>query len=413
MRNYWVQRIVNVLLRGLSMASRFALIFVLAKLFEPAEIGLFGLFIATVSFSALVIGGNFYSYSQRELISSKRADWSFVIQHQALATGVLYLLLVPPQLLLFKFELIPHHLIFWFFSLLITEHIAQELNRLLIAMQRQLIASAVLFLRVGVWVWVVLPYMWFTPEQRSVETVFLAWLVGNVLAVLVGLYIVWHETSPWRFWSVDYKWIKRGFAIGSMFLIATITFKALFTADRYTVEYLVGLELLGVYVLYSGMAMSAINFLDPAVFSFMYPRLVNAYRSGDIEGYDLAMKELLWSTVGVSLLFVTLVAMLAPFVLQWIGNSVYMEHLSVLWLLLAVAFVYAIGMIPHYGLYAKGNDRPMLIAHVSSLFIFAITIFATASFSPFEAVAYGLLSAFLWILIVKFYFYKKTNFSSR
>jgi len=96
MLKYLWLRVLNVSLRVLAMGSKFVLLIGLAKLLEPAEIGLFGLFAATVSFSMLVIGGDYYTYSQRELMSLPRERWSFVLQHQLLATGLLYIFLLPP-----------------------------------------------------------------------------------------------------------------------------------------------------------------------------------------------------------------------------------------------------------------------------------------------------------------------------
>lgn len=255
----------NVALRMLASGSRFVLIIVLARFLEPAQIGLYGLFAATVGFSVLAIGGDYYTYSQRELITSPRERWSFVLQHQALATGLLYLLLLPPQWLIFGLDLLPTDLLFWFFGLLVVEHVAQEFNRLLVAMHRPLTASWVLFLRLGAWVWILLPILWFEPATRDLTTVFLAWLLGALLAILVGLRLIWQEAAPWRAYPIDRAWLTRGFKVGLLFLTATLCLKALTTLDRYVVDHLVGTDLLGVYVLYIGISMALMSVLDPAI----------------------------------------------------------------------------------------------------------------------------------------------------
>lgn len=403
----WMPRLLNVALRVLGMGSRFALIFVLAKLFEPAEVGLFGLFMATVAFSMLMVGGDYYTYSQRELMSLPRERWSFVVQHQLLAIGLLYLLLLPPQLLLFGFELLPPHFMVWFFALLVVEHLAQEINRLLVAMQRPLLASWVLFIRMGAWVWVLLPVLWLVPESQTLETVFAGWLVGGVLAMGVGIVGIMREVAPRRVWPWDWVWLKRGFGVGLLFLVATLCFKALTTADRFIVDVLNGGDLLGVYVLYMGMAMAIMNFLDAAVFSFLYPRLVTAYRQGARAEYLRIRKELAWSTIGISVGLAALIIALAPLLIGWIDRPIYAEHLPLLWLLLAVAVVYAVGMIPHYGLYARGADRSIIVAHVSSLIVFAIVVVLLAKLAPLEAAAYGLLAAFAWMGGFKLYQYRR------
>lgn len=404
---YLAPRMANMTLRGLALVSRFALIIFLARLLTPADVGAYGLFLATVSFSVLVIGGDYYTYTQRELLSRPRAEWSFVLQHQGLGTALLYLLLLPPQLLFFWFDLLPAQWLAWFLSILLVEHVAQEINRLLVAMQRPLMASWVLFIRLGLWVWPLLTLMWFVPDTRTLETIFLAWLIGSTLAVMLGAVIIWKDVAPWRRWPLDRRWITRGFKIGFVFLTATMSFKALQTFDRYIVADLVGPELLGVYVLYTGIAMAVIGFLDPAVFSFLYPRLIRAYREGKMLEYQSILKELAWSATLLATLMAIIAAALAPLILAWTGKAIYQEHLDLLWLLLSMVVIYAIGMIPHYGLYAKGSDRSIMIAHISSLLVFVVVVWLTARIAPLEAAAYGLLAAFTWMGLFKYWRYRR------
>ena len=117
------------------------------------------------------------------------------------------------------------------------------------------------------------------------------------------------------------------------------------------------------------------------------------------------MKELAISAISVGLLLIVAVIIIAPFILEWIGRPIYIESISMLWLLLIVGFFYGIGMIPHYGLYANGDDRSIIIAHVSSLFVFLTATIITAFNYPFEAAAIGLIVAFGWMGLFKFWRY--------
>ena len=404
-----IPRIANMGLRALATGSKFLLLFGLAKMLQPGEVGQYGLFAAAIGFSMLVIGGDFYTYSQRELLSGKKDRWSFVLQHQIAATLLLYLALLPAQLLWFGFDLLPSTLILWFFSILIAEHVAQEINRLLIAMHRPLIASWVLFVRMGLWVWAALPIMWFYPHYQKLEFVYLSWLLGVSLAFLIGALVIWKETRPWRWWTLDLVWIKKGLGVGALFLTATMCFKALFTVDRYVVGYLAGADFLGVYVLYIGIAMAVTAFMDSAVFSFLYPKLVKAFRRSRPLEYRRILRELTWSVAGFGLVLGAGVVVLAPLVLEWIGKAPYLEHLWLLWLLLVMSLIYNVGMIPHYGLYAKGDDRGIMVAHISALPVFA---FATAAFStilPLHAAAIGLTCAFSYMGLYKYWRYRNSE----
>ncbi len=383
------------------------MLFVLARLLTPGELGLYGLMTATIVFSMLVIGGDYYTYSQRELMSRPREQWSFVLQHQGLATVLLYVVLLPLQGLVFFFDLLPVHLAFWFFALLVSEHLSQELNRLLVAMQRPLTASWVFFVRSGLWVWVVLPLMWLLPSMQTLETVFFVWFMGSALAGIIGLAVVWRAVGAWQWWSVDWKWLRIGYKKGAMFLVATMCFRALFTADRYVVEYFVGSEMLGVYVLYIGMATAIVNFMEPAIFSFLYPRLVSAWRQGQYETYRKVYRELSLSATLVGLGLATGCFILAPWVLQWTGKSIYVNQLPLLWVLLGMAIVYAIGMVPHYGLYARGSDRAIMFSHVSSLAVFGGIVVLLGRAWPLYAVPWALAGSFSWMGGLKLWLYMR------
>lgn len=364
--------------------------------------GAYGLFTATISFSMLVIGGDYYTYSQRELLSEPRVRWSFVLQHQAIAAALLYAVLLPVQFFIFVFDLMPWQLAGWFFALLVVEHVAQEINRLLVAMQRQLLASLVLFLRMGLWIWAVLPLIWINPEYRQINTVFAAWLVGASLAIVVGLVVVWREARPWQRWAIDWLWLRRGFTVGLTYLIATMSFRALQTFDRYAVEALAGQDFLGVYVLYIGMAMTVISVVDSGVFFFLYPKLVTAQRQDKPAQVRKLMQELAWSALTVSFVIGLMVGLLAPWVFAWIGKPLYAEHLHVLWLLLLMTLIYAMGMVVHFGLYARGADKTIVFAHISSLLVFFAALGLMARPFPLEATALALIVAFAWMGIYKF-----------
>jgi len=394
-------RLLNVGLRGLALVSRFALLFFLAKLLEPEEVGLFGLFLAIIAFSIFLIGGDFYAFSHREMLSRPREQWFYIMQHHISAIVILYLIFLPFQILIFSFDFLPLDFLIWFYPLLIVEHITLEMNRFLVVMKKPLLASWVLFLRMGAWVWVLVPIIWFNPDARSLDTVFFYWLLGGTAALFLGAAGIIQEVPFKGFCPLSREWIIKGFRVGGLFLIATLLLRTLFTVDRFIVDALLGSELLAVYVLYAGIAMAVYNFLDPAIFSFLYPKLVSAYRRGDICHYRKLYKELWMSTLAVSILLAISAATVAPWLLEWVGRNVYLEHISLLWLLLFVVVVYALSMVPHYGLYSVGGDRTILVAHLLAVILFTCSIWILSEHKVLESVAWSLLLAFLGLGVFK------------
>jgi O-antigen/teichoic acid export membrane protein len=288
-----------------------------------------------------------------------------------------------------------------FFLLVVFEHIGQEIYRLLVAMQRPLFASFVLFIRMGAWVWVAIALMYVDDKYLSLNTVFISWSAGGLLAIFVGGWVVNREVRPWSIYKIDWCWIKSGFRIGLLFLVATMSFRAIFTVDRYFIEYLLGAEWLGAYVLYISFALAAVNFIEPAVFSFLYPKIVTAYKKGEIEQYAKLYKEMAVSAILVAIALSIFIALIAPWVLNWIGRNIYLEYLPILWVLLLMSVIYAAGMVPHYGLYAKRNDKAIMFSHVSSFAVFAIFVLILYPYTTFYAVPFSLLLSFVWMGLFK------------
>jgi O-antigen/teichoic acid export membrane protein len=322
------KRLINVFLRGLSMGSRFILIFFIAKLLAPSEVGAFGLMLATVSFSVLVVGADYYTYAQRELLARPPHQWYFVIQNQVKANLLLYSVLIPAQLLIFITGLMSWQYAVWFFSLLLLEHVAQEINRLLVAMHKQFMASIVLFVRMGSWVLIVIPLMIFDPYFQTLQALYSSWLIGCTVAIVIGIIAIKKDIPVWHWKPMDKVWLKKGFRVGGGFLLATICIKGLLTFDRYAVEALGGSEMLGAYVFYIGIVMGLYSILDPAVFSFMYPKMLQNYQTNRQSEYQKNLKELMWSTLAISLLLAAFIWFFTPYIISWINKPIYTEHLD-------------------------------------------------------------------------------------
>jgi len=394
-------RIFNVGLRGLSMGARFFLIVALAKLLEPAEVGLFGLMLVSLAFGVLLIGADFYTYAHRQLLAVSADKWSAIIQHQLVAQLILYTLLFPFILLIFIFGYIDWEYIYWFFALLVVEHWAQELNRLLTVMQQQIKASLVLFLRQASWIFIIIPLFIWQPELRSLENLYLAWLVGAMLAVLVGILFLARTLTLWEKIKIDWGWIKKGLKVGGGFLLASLCFKGLLTFDRYALESLGNPEMLGAYALYMGIILGAYNFLDPAIFAFLYPKMLKSFQAEQSVEYSRAYKELTWTTVFAVLIILLLFWNIMPLIIEWLDKPIYLNYLFEFRMLLIAGMIYSVAYIPHYALYAMKGDSWIISSHIISLILFLILVFVIDSSSAIRSVAFSLLIAMSCMAVIK------------
>jgi O-antigen/teichoic acid export membrane protein len=173
------------------------------------------------------------------------------------------------------------------------------------------------------------------------------------------------------------------------------------TFDRYWIEALGGIEMVGAYVLLIGIAGTMLTFLDATVFSFAYPNLIRLNHENNHHEAQKQVKILLWQTIALSCIFAAISWLALPYLLAWIGNPLYEQSAHWYPWLLAAMTLNALSTVPHLALYARGQDKPIIYSHIAALIIFVIT---TALLSPIlstQAVLIGLNAAFGSMLIWK------------
>lgn len=394
-------KFLNVSIRATTLACRFLFIFFLAKLLTPAEVGLYGLITATVAYSLYFVGLDFYTFTTRELAGSDRGTWGGFIKNQAMLSLALYCIVLPALTFVFAYGMLPWALAKWFFLLIILEHICQELTRLFVAVSEQLAASVVLFLRQGTWAIVIVAVMLVNEQARHLDAVFGAWVVACILAIGFSLGKLramkiggWHT-------ALNRQWIWRGIKIAVPFLIATLALRGMFTVDRYWLQFLAGLDVVGAYVLFIGVANTLMAFLDAGVFSFAYPAMINAYRNNDPALYRRKMREMMILTLVFAGGFAVISSLLLPYLLDWLGKSVYLDNYTLFYWLLLATILNALGMIPHYAVYAQKQDRSIIQSHLAALPIFIVVTAIATQWTSIYAIPIGLCASQLAIIVWK------------
>lgn len=184
----------SVILRAATLFSKFALVIMLAKLIPGGDVGLYGLLSAAIGYAIFIVGFEFYTYSTREMIAYPREQWGWMLKNQIVLTISVYIMFLPLLYFLYYLGILPVGTEFWFIALLIVEYVSQEINRVLITGRNYLLASIILFLRQGIWCWVVVAIMLMMPSLRNVYTVLIVWLVASGAACI--LYSTWLSYLP-------------------------------------------------------------------------------------------------------------------------------------------------------------------------------------------------------------------------
>ena len=395
------KRILNISLRGVTLASRFLFIFFLAKYLAPEDLGLYGIFTATVGYALYFVGLDFYVYTTREVLKSERKQWGSFLKNQAFVSFFLYILLFITLFLTVVSGKITVIQASWFLLILILEHINQEISRLLVIINQQTIASVLLFVRQGLWAILIVALMATRILPGTLNNVFLFWTASGLLSMTLGfLSLKKVGMGGWQS-KIDYSWIIKGIKVSGFFLVATLALRGLQTVDRYWMQYLNNLEVVGAYVLFIGMASTLMTFLDAGVFSFSYPALIKLKNEREDSGFEKHLKKMSVITILITIAFIIISVLVMPLLLTWTGKPIFEKYILVYYILLIAVAMNALGMIFHYALYAIGKDKAIIVSHIISLAVFFVTVCALQNYHKIIAVPVGVTAAFTFIFIFK------------
>lgn len=398
-------KLINLILRGSTLVCKFGLVFFLAKFLAPEVLGLYGLILVTVSFLLYLYGLDFYIFATREVIHASPIQKTVLIRNQLTLYLLLYIVVSPCFLILFILGQLPWYIAPLFFAVAILEHLAQEANRLLIALAAPIFASVVLFFRSGLWSAILILLMYLRPEYRNLESVLSLWLAGLFIALgfaifqlrTMGIIINFKGNTNWN-------WLYSGLKVALPFLIGTLALRAIYTIDRYWIEAYFDLRQLGVYAFFASVAGTLMTVLDATVFTFMYPQLIAANASQ--QHFSLAFKQLLHQTLIWTVVSVVAAITLIHPVLFWLQQPLYQEHSPIFYGLLFMNVMMALSMIPHYALYAQKHDKSIIYSHILALFLFIILLLLFGAKSML-AVVFSLCGITGFLLSSKTYFYLK------
>lgn len=394
-------RFLNISLRVSTLGIRFLFIFFLAKYLDPASVGYYGIFTATIGYAMYFVGLDFYTYVSREILKVPTSQRGGLLKAQMTLAGLLYVALFPISLWLLSQIGWPGYLIYWFLPILVLEHFNQEISRLLIALSEQLTSSVILFVRQGSWAIVITTLMYFDHSARNLSLVMAMWALAGVTAACTGIFKL--RKLKIEGWSmpINWDWIKKGITVSAAFLVATLALRGIQTFDRYWLEAIGGIEVVGAYVLLIGIAGTMLTFLDAAVFAFAYPNLILLNHEKEFREAQRQVKILFWQTIALTGGFAVISSLALPYLLVWIGNSLYQQAAHWYPWLLGAMSLNAISMVPHYALYAMGTDKPIIQSHIIALIVFiVITVLLESSYKT-QAVLIGLNAAFGSILLWK------------
>ena len=399
---------INLVLRGITLGSKFLLSIYLVKFLSLEANGEYGIFVATISMLTYVLGLDFYSFNNREILQENSSESGKKIKNQFFLFTIVYLIVLPLLYVLGLFDFIGEKYVFLFYLILIFDHISIELYRLLVVFSKPIQANMNLFLRTGIWI-LVLIFAWHNDfeELKNLKSVFNFWMIGSFLSVAYSIFSLSTTgiSIPWRE-KIETKWILAGLKIATPFFIATLSYKIIQFADRYMVEFYLGTKQTGVYYFFSNISMLIETFVQTTVVMIYSPQLIASLKKDkpfQINIFKTFSKEIVIYSV---LAVVSVCAIIYP-LLYIVEKTELFLSISVFFVMVTTRFIFNISLIYHFKLYVAKKDR---IIMTSTLVAVLFNISLNFILIPYYGLIGGALATLVSILIMmgfKLFYAKK------
>ena len=363
-------KIINLALRGITLGSKFLLSIYLVKFLSLEANGQYGIFVATISMLTYVLGLDFYSFNNREILQENSSKSGKKIKNQFFLFTLVYLLVLPLLYVFGLFDFIGDKYILLFYLILIFDHISIELYRLLIVFSKPIQANINLFLRTGIWI-LVLIFAWHNDfkDLKNLKSVFNLWMVGSFLSIVYSIFSLSKVgiSIPWR-GKLETKWILTGLKIALPFFIATLSYKIIQFADRYMVEFYLGTKQTGIYYFFSNISMLIETFVQTTVVMIYSPQLIASFKKDktfQINIFKIFSKEIIiYSVVAV----VIVCAIIYP-LLHVVEKTELFHSISVFFVMVTTRFIFNISLIYHFKLYVAKRDSLIMSSTLAAVLV--------------------------------------------
>ena len=394
--------LTNLILRGISLVSKFFLMFVMARLLSPEELGIWGLMNLSISISIILVGLDFYHFNAREILAVESSQYVYYIKDQFVLHLSSYLFFLPLLSILFIVEILPWKYMLWFYLIFVFEHFSEELNRILVVLSKSAVANLSLFFRTGFWVYIIIYFLIEEPDLRELPTIWFGWVIGIILSIILACYAL--RKLPWNIIfekSVDWGRIKKGISISLPLLVATLAFVTMQHLDRIFLKIYYSEAEVGVFTFFFNIANVAQVAIFTGVIMIIYPKLIESFQKKDFDQYKLSMRKMMKGIVlGLAILIIGELILIKP-VLKLVNKEIFNDNLNIFYLMLVNTSLLAISYIPHYSLFVRKMDFSIIFSTLVALVVAVIANFILVPAYGMVGAAFSTMTGFAVILILK------------
>lgn len=354
-----IEKLYSIGFRGAGVSGRFFLIFLLTKKISLAFQGEFTLVSTSVAILMLMVGLDIYAFSNQRIVQ-KPEDSAWIFKNSLHIFSRTYLLLIPIGLGLYFFMGLDWTTALLFVVLTIGEHLAQEMFRNYVAIQKVVFANILFFVRAGLWSWLIVLYLFFTENAEiTINQILICWAVCSYLSLLLGLLYL-PGIKQFREIQIDKEWTRKALAFAKPMIVSTLLLKGIEYVDRYMIDLFMDRTQVGVYAFYFQLA-NLVNLIIFTLYvSFIYPKIFKNVQDKNLQGFRDNSRELYRASLFLVIGFAVFYALIINPMVDLMDKPELANQYPLLILLLCSTLFFNLSYSSHYFLIAGNKEKTIL-----------------------------------------------------
>jgi len=388
------------MVRGLGIASRFLLMFLITKYISLEFQGEYTLIISTITLLIIFFGFDFYVYTGRLIIKESKNE-IFFLKNMLVFCCFSYLILLVflwIGLNLFKLDIAPFWLLYF---LIIFEHLGQEFFRMFLALRKPLLANILLFIRTGLWASIIVfGFLFIEDFTVTIIDILSLWFICAVVTCILG-FCFYPGIEKFFKVKINATWIKKGIRVGLTMFASTICLKIIEYSDRYLIAFFLDKREVGIYAFYFQLA----NIINVVIFtmyiSFLYPDIVKGVYDKSYSKVKNTQKTIKNKTIIIAVFFGIGFALFSSLFLDYIDKPELNDNIMLYYIMLVSTVFLNYSFTSHYVIIGEEKENLIFKATFFACIFNLILNLALIPLIGIYGSAIALLSSNIILLLLK------------
>ena len=399
------------ILRLLTLLGKFSLLIYLNKIWLLEEVGLYTLVISINTFLLWVVTLEYGNYAVREIARSTNNSVRKKTEN-SLAFFIMSFIFFLPLTYFLSDKYLDFDMVVKFIFILFIDLISQEMYKLLLYFKKQSIAYIGLFIRNGLWCYLLIVYVETTHDPINLNIVLNIWLLFSLMSVVYYIFNFPFEINLLKVNKYfDLTWIRKGIKISIYFTIGMLFYRSIYIVDKVLIAEFLNLKEVAIYGLIISLVGVAHSFIETLIILFFYPMLVDYGASNNFISLNKKTKLMTKSLLFCLVLSFPALYLTMELIIFFTEELAYKEYLSIFYQSFIILTLRALIQIPRYYLYSLGYDK----FYISSQLAIGIIFMLSSSFLVVKfgvsGVIYSLMAAyFLGFILIMYGFIKNYKY---